>query len=381
MLEQAEEILERFLQIATEMRSRKRALVIPPEIVTGVNPFLKKIETDKSLVSVIVTSAIKKLISPEQDIRLHMAKFPEGYSARILDTKVITPFFNRHFSKYANKESAFLTKATRADVIWDLNKGQSLPLRSRSLIGPFLSLIDKIQHQTINVELCIVHILGELLILSEHHQIDYDAALKASAVSGVTNIGTILEMLTEHFGSNRSSRLPVIAIYAIYEQMMQTIKRYENKTLLPLNVHTSADRHGYGDVEVVNADGSPYEVVEVKHNIPIDQNLVIDVSKKAYETSIQKYYILTTYPNTFESQEDENRIKLLILKIKKDTGMEIIPNGIIQSIKYYLRFVDDYTEYVRAYTRALVNDSQASTEVKPKHISEWTGIQDRKGLF
>jgi DNA (cytosine-5)-methyltransferase 1 len=48
-----------------------------------------------------------------------MAKFINGYSARVLDTKVTTPFLKSKFPKYANKETAFLTKATRAEIIWN----------------------------------------------------------------------------------------------------------------------------------------------------------------------------------------------------------------------------------------------------------------------
>lgn len=306
--QRATQKLQQLLESATAMRARDEVDGVNPEVVRHIEPFLQRIENDKSLVQVIVTSAIKKLISPEQDIRLHMTKFDGGYSARSLDTKVTTPFFNKYFPTYANKETAFLTKATRADLKWNLEEGKGLPLRSRFLIEPFLDLINKIQIQSIDVELCIIYILAKLQELSEQHQIYYDDALKESDVLGVINIATILEMLEEHFCSHLGSRLPVIAIYAIYEQMIRTIKRYEGKTLCSLNIHTSADRHGYGDVEVINADGSPYEIVEIKHNVPIDQNLIIDVAKKSDGTQIKKYYILTTYPSSFKSAEEEKKL-------------------------------------------------------------------------
>ena len=79
----------------------------------NIDLLISKIETDKSLVQVVVTSILKKIITPEQDIRIHMAKLENGYSARVLDTQVTTPFFKKYFPKYANKETAFLTKATR----------------------------------------------------------------------------------------------------------------------------------------------------------------------------------------------------------------------------------------------------------------------------
>ena len=41
------------------------------EIKDCVDIFVHKIETDKSLIQVIITSLLKKIIKPEQDIRLH----------------------------------------------------------------------------------------------------------------------------------------------------------------------------------------------------------------------------------------------------------------------------------------------------------------------
>ncbi len=73
-----------------------------------------------------------------------------------LDPKYTTPFFKKYFPKYVNKETAFLTKATRAEIVWNLTEGQKLPLRSKNLVQPFLQLIDKIQHGTINVDQCLI---------------------------------------------------------------------------------------------------------------------------------------------------------------------------------------------------------------------------------
>ena len=138
------ETLEKFYQQAIELIENQALSEIQEEIKVSLDIFIQKIETDKSLIQVIITTLLKKIIKPEQDIRLHMAKFPNGYSARVLDTKVTTPFFKINFPRYANKETAFLTKATRAEIIWNFEEGIKLPLRSKSLVTPFLQLIDKI---------------------------------------------------------------------------------------------------------------------------------------------------------------------------------------------------------------------------------------------
>jgi DNA (cytosine-5)-methyltransferase 1 len=98
------EILEKFYQQAIELIENQALSEIQEEIKVSLDIFIQKIETDKSLIQVIITTLLKKIIKPEQDIRLHMAKFPNGYSARVLDTKVTTPFFKINFPRYANKE-------------------------------------------------------------------------------------------------------------------------------------------------------------------------------------------------------------------------------------------------------------------------------------
>lgn len=367
-------ILEECYAKALEIAIHETSDEISNDIKSNVDVFIKRIDTDKSLVQVIVTSLLKKIISPEQDIRLHMAKFENGYSARVLDTKVTSPFFKRYFPTYANKETAFLTKATRAEIIWNLTEGVKLPFRSRQLIEPFLILMDKIQNSSFNLQDCLTYILFRLHLLSRQHQTIFDETLESADFSDVLNINGVITMLTTHFGSKLSSRLPVIAIYSAYIQLFKTIKRYEGKILRPLNVHTSADKHGYGDVEIWNTDETPFEMVEIKHNIAIDRNLIFDVVKKTENTAVKRYYVLTTYKGCFASELEEEYINKLILKIKRERDLEVIPNGIIHSLKYYLRFIENYQDFIKTYTEELIRDAKNSTEVKNYHIEIWQTI-------
>jgi len=140
-------------------------------------------------------------------------------------------------------------------------------------------------------------------------------------------------------------------------------------------VHTSADKHGYGDIEIWDKNNKlPFEMVEIKHNISIDRNLVFDVAKKSANTNIDRYYILTTAKDNFTSVEEEEFINKFILKIQKDTGLKIIANGIFTSLKYYLRFFDDCKEFIITYTKNLVADSKNSTEITEVHILAWQDI-------
>ena len=70
------ETLEKFYQQAIELIENQALSEIQEEIKVSLDIFIQKIETDKSLIQVIITTLLKKIIKPEQDIRLHMAKFP-----------------------------------------------------------------------------------------------------------------------------------------------------------------------------------------------------------------------------------------------------------------------------------------------------------------
>ncbi|MDB9437946.1 hypothetical protein BMF77_03317 [Dolichospermum sp. UHCC 0315A] len=365
------ERLEKSYQQSLELVKNQSFTEFDQEIKNFVDIFIQKIETDKSLIQVIITTLLKKIIKPEQDIRLHMAKFINGYSARVLDTKVTTPFFKSKFPKYANKETAFLTKATRAEIIWNFEEGFKLPLRSKSLVTPFLQLIDKIENQTIDIENCLVYILAQLYLISQSQEIVFTETLEIVNSVNIININTVLKMVERHFEEPLSSRLPVIVIFAIYKQIFKTVRRFENKVLLPLNVHTSADKHGYGDIEIRDNHNNPFEILEIKHNIPIDRNMILDIVKKSANTTIKRYYILTTYKDCFLNKDEEKYINELILKIKRERGLEIIANGIVNTLKYYLRFIEDYHEFIKTYTEELVKDAKNSTEVKDSHIQAW----------
>jgi len=365
------ETLEKFYQEAIELIENQSFIEFDQKIKNSVDIFIQKIETDKSLIQVIITTLLKKIIKPEQDIRLHMAKIENGYSARVLDTKVTTPFFKINFPRYANKETAFLTKATRAEIIWNFEEGIKLPLRSKSLIKPFLELIDKIENQVIDIENCLVYILAQLYLLSQSHEVVFAETLEVANSVNIININIVMTMVERHFKEPLSSRLPVIAMFTIYKELFKTTPRFKNKILLPLNVHTSADKHGYGDIEIRDCNNNPFEILEIKHNIPIDRNMILDIVKKSANTTIERYYILTTYKDCFINQDEEEYINELILDIKRERGLEIIANGIVNTLKYYLRFIEDYHEFINTYTNELVIDARNSTEVKDSHIQAW----------
>jgi len=349
---------------------------ISDNIKKDVDAVVKKIESNKSLVSATVTSLIKKISCPKQNIRLHRVDFPGGYSARVLDTKITAPFFKSNFPKYANKESAFLTLATREQIRWTKKEGENLKIRDKELKNSFLNIFEQIEINKIDPRQYLEYLLFRLINLSKTDKILFKAIKSQNSNSKrILSINLIITMLLEHFKCRSSSRLPVVAMYSIYEILLNRVERYKDKRLIPLQVHTSSDKHSFGDIEVYYTKTNiPFEILEVKHNIPIDEYLIFDIVQKIKNANIDRYYILTTFKNIFNNKNEEKKVLESILKFKKLHNIDIIANGIITSLKYYLRFIDKYDDFLKNYTKNLVNDSKKSTEIRTFHLAKWDSI-------
>lgn len=368
------DILETVYSFTIDKLENDQVVDIPNSVKDNVDYMISKIGSNKSIVSALVTSLVKKIKDADQDIRLHRTDFQGGYSARSLDTKFTSPFFKRHFPKYANKESSFLTLATREKIKWTKEDGINLKIRNKKLKASFLNIFENVETGKIKPHTYLTYIFLKLIDLSKTDEQIFNIAENIDIKTSTLNINIILEILEKHFSNKLSSRLPVIAIYSIYELLLPVLSRYDNKKLLDLESHTSSDKHSFGDIEIYDNDNNPFEIVEIKHQIPITKDLIFDIVKKTENTAINKYYILTTYKGGFKDIESEKRINNFLLKIKIGRNIDIIANGIIATMKYYLRFIDDYNLFLKTYTKNLIQDAKQSTEIKNFHIESWTEI-------
>ncbi len=189
-------------------------------------------------------------------------------------------------------------------------------------------------------------------------------------------IERIVNLLKRHFnisyGVAGASRLPVLAVFSAYE-MLIAIDRYKSKTLSPLKSHTTSDTKsgGIGDIEVLNEDGEYFEAVEIKHNIPISSGIVEASFQKFMNTSVTRYYLLTTAePNV----EDVDEVNESIDRIHRMHRCEVIVNGILPSIKYYLRMLSNPKLFIETYSKNLELDYKQNTDIKTIHLRYWNDL-------
>jgi len=320
-------------------------------------------ERGKGVLTVLITSLTHKLHNPEQDIRLHQDNMNGGYSGRGIDTKYITPFM-KGMGFPAMAESGWLTRSLEQNLPYDLKyPGKITP---KELKSTFLNLLDMVQNQNRSPEKYLLVLFAELIEHREKKDIDLAKPTNLS-------ISTIIDYLKQHFeygySSRGASRLPTLAIYAIYQCMIKELKRFESKLLMPLEEHTSSDKSlgRVGDIEIRDVEGKVFEAVEIKHGVPINPQLVKDAYEKFKSHPIQRYYLLTTAD---EYIVDNENISKEISRILKIHGCQVIINGIYPSLKYYLRLLHSTYDFIDNYVENLQNDKS----IKYEHKLKWNEI-------
>jgi len=340
-------------EITSDLKPREQELL---------NLVLHYSEQAKAVLTVLITSLVYKSLNPEQDIRNHQASIKGGYSGRTFDAKYITPFMKS--CKFpAMSDSGWLTRALEQKVPYDNN--YSGAITPKELKPVFIALLDNVQNGA-DCKKYLSFIFQGLIIKRNKQTIDL-------AKPTTLAINMILDLLDKHFnGSYKAegaSRLPVIAIYAAYKCLINEAKRFENKELLPIESHTSSDKSSgrIGDIEIIDEKNRAFEAVEVKYGIQINLGLVKDAYSKFQTTPVDRYYILSTaYPDKDELVKIDAEIK----RIKNVHGCQLIVNGIMPTLKYYLRMLDDTFEFIDNYVNLLVADNA----LKFEHKERWNKL-------
>ncbi len=327
---------------------------LPVEYIQDLQVIVENAETQKAVLGVTLTSLVYKVYEPKQDIRKHQEGMKGGYSGRTFDTKYVTPFLKSKFPHFAMAESAWLTRSLEQPRPFSLNFPGKI--RNPVLKIAFLKTLDRVQSDS-NLASKLLAVLMSLMLETS----EKDHALFAQVqVAGDIAITKITEALSQHVRYNYgkgivgTARLPVLAIYSVYNLLMPDVKRYMGKILAPLESHTSPDLRSksLGDIDVNNPDNTPFESVEIKHNKPITPDMVGVVYRKIKNTQIDRYYILTTSEPNFDNHES---VMQEVEKYGRVHSCEIVVNGVIPSLKYYLRLMSNPQDIIGEYTKWLGN--------------------------
>ena len=332
------------------------------EQLNWINTICTHEETLKGVYTVLFTSLAYKCLFPLQDIRYHQANMENGYSGRSFDTRYVTPFLKSKRFSGATKESGWLTRSLEQNIPYDLNYPGKIS--NKNVKHSFLNILDDLENNDANAyDYLIAMIKISLVEKSKKTVVLVNPITSESKLS----ISDIITKLNNHFyfkyNSRGASILPVIALYSVYECIIEELKRFDDKSLDLLASHTSCDRSSgaTGDIVVRNKDNILYEVIEVKFDIPIDSIMISDAYEKFKHTPIQRYYILSTEA---PCDNEHEKIHELIHEIKNEHGCQVIINGVFPTLKYYLRLLENTDMFIERYLYNLENNDEINYEHK-----------------
>ena len=358
-----EVLQEIYASALNEVANQDFSTPLPKSTTEQINLLVSRSESSKGVMTVLITLFTHKIVNPQQDIRYHQAQQPNGFAGRRIDTDYITPFM-KSVSFPAMSESGWLTRSLEQPHPYTLDYPGKITPPNIKLA--FLNLIYKVQCRKTSANEVLKYLFK--LLIKQRDDLNIELA-KPHSLSISAIIKLLERHFTYHYTTPGASRLPTLAVYAAYECMMEQVARYNGKTLCPLESHNSADSQSgrIGDIDVNNENGSAFEGVEIKHEIPITAQLVADAYEKFKIHNTNRYYLLTT---ANMDAADWDAIDEEVARISQIHGCQVIVNGVYTTLKYYLRLMNDPAEFIDKYVELLKQDET----IKFQHKTAWNDL-------
>jgi len=327
-------------------------------------------ETHKAVFTVLVSSLTYKCLHPEQDVRYHQTTLKGGYSGRTFDTKYVTPFLKSKKFYGAMKESGWLTRSLEQPHPFTLDFPGKI--KNKSVKEAFLLILNDVEENGADPREYLKAIFVLSIIAKKRKAVNIINPLEV--IESKLTIEDIMNYLKSYFEYKYKTRgtsiLPVVAMYSIYQCLIDELERFKGKKLDELASHTSCDKSSgaTGDIVVRNIDNDEiYEVVEVKYGINITEMTISDAFNKIKNKQVQRYYILSTIKPS--DKELKNMYKL-INYIRNEHGCQFIVNGIYETIRYYLRLLKNTDKFLEYFSSNIQNN----IEINYEHKIAWNNL-------
>ena len=289
----------------------------------------------------IVTCLAIKAAKPNVDIRYHQVQIQNqiikekraGFNFRGISEEVIYPWLSNQ--RFSGAKSGWQTRTFERPKPYLMSYEENIG----AIKKPILTCFNEIEKKNQNALRGLAYIFYKQLLLREKNEIPL-------AIPKIKDISAIVKIFKDHFSypymaSKGASPLPVLALYAIYSVMVEELERFKGMELRDLRDHSAADSQtgAVGDIEIARKDtGKIFEALEIKHNIQIDENIVNGVRDKIMDKEVDRYYILTTHSKCDPTDDGMDK---KIQDINNMYHCQIIVNGVLPSLRYYLRMLSD----------------------------------------
>ncbi len=340
------------------------AVQTPANVAEALETIVNNKAANKYLFSILLTCCVKKLSEPKQDVRIGQENMDKGYSNRSLDQSKVTPFLKTN--GYTHCEASGLESGRNLERPHPWNLKYSANPRGRGNRESFLGVLHYIEVQKGDVKTVALYLL-------HRDRANQKQIQKIAVPPSEPQISKIMRIFERHFSESSGqgkSRLPVLALYAIYQRLVVEVNRYDGATLLDLERHTTADLRSasIGDIQVDMAS-TPFEGVEVKSEKPITANMVRELPRKFNGRKVSRYYILSTSDPCLKP-EDKASVDKAVFEVESETGTQIIVNGLIRTLWYYLRLLKNPATVLPKYQALLETDP----DIRPDLKNKWNNI-------
>lgn len=328
---------------------------------------IRKIYNQKGVFTVLVTLLFYKIHHASQDIRRHKIELSEGndkgFSGRSFDTAYITPVL-KELGLPSMAESGWLTRSLEQAHMYTLSyQGK---ISDKEVKAAFLNLLNAVQCEGFSAKTVLTYLIKKAFEKSKENEIEIIALENPDSLTISQVINILSEQFSHNYGEAGGAKLPMLAFHAVYSLLVKEMKKYEGCKLKEIGSYTASDRtsNTAGDIEVFDSNATLLEAVEIKLGIPVDKNMVLRARGKILRFRPKQYYILSTQDIVIEDKAD---IQEIINEIRETHGCQLIINGVIPTLKYYLRLVSDISEFIENYSELIERDN----EIKQSHKLYW----------
>lgn len=309
----------------------------------------------KGVYTVLITLLTHKIIEPTQDVRFHQSNMQGGFSGRTIDTKHITPTL-RKLGLPCMAESGWLTRSLEQPYPYYLTYPGNI---SEPVKSAFLRIIDYVEKNPTKAKSLLTYLLF-CVIQKNKSEVVFITKIDGTDDLTIDSIIAFLEAcFTYNYKEFGGSKLPVIAFHCIFQQLIDELKRYEGCTLNKLGSHTASDKTSKtaGDIEIFK-NSELIEAIEIKLDKPINADLMRQIQQKIYKHNPKRYCVFSS-----GQVVEVEAVKNIANEIKENHGCQVIVNGVVPTLKYYLRLIISLQNFINGFLIAVKNDS----ELKPIH--------------
>lgn len=321
--------------------------------------YICRYQGNRACTRFILACSLAKTYAPQIDIRKPYTEIgdADAYSGRTYDEAFIGSFVAKH-NLPCNPTTAFLTPAFRNRNI-TLTPEINMVGRPPKLYQTTLQLLTDIYDGKVAAQDVLTETIRWLLVIRDEQLMRLEtllANLRSSEDSTPLASEAIVTLIEQHLKCPNSSRLPVLAIAAIY----QTIRQHLGEQILPLETHNAADEQtgALGDIQVTLLDEEQIITVYEMKARRVEQ-YDIDLALQKLNQKIDNYIFITTEPISDTVRD------YAASTYGKTGGIEIVVLDCIGFLRHFLHlFHRSRMQFLESYQQLVLTEPESA--VRPQ---------------